>query len=127
MRWPAILVVGALLGGAAHAAEPFEVVELPLPRALAGPQALRLKVTAGALPRGALLYVTTADGELVGTVPSSQPMKAGLENELPLPKDAASGATLRLRLQMRTQNGALRPPTADEVLGLALVYVPVAD
>ena len=122
MRWPAILVVGALLGGAAHAAEPFEVVELPLPRALAGPQALRLKVTTGAL-----LYVTTADGELVGTVPSSQPMKAGLENELPLPRDAARGATIRLRLQMRTQNGALRRPTADEVLGLALVYVPVTD
>jgi len=127
MRWPAILIVGAFLSGAAHAAEPFEVVELPLPEAAAGQQALRLKLTAGALPRGALLYVTTEDGELVGTVASSEPMKAALENELPLPRDAAKGATVRLRLQMRTRDGALRAPTADEVLGLALVYVPVTD
>jgi len=127
MRWPAILVVGALVSGAAHAAEPFQVVELPLPKAVARPQALRLKVTAGALPRGALLFVTTGDGRLVGTVAPSGTMQAGLQYELPLPAGAANGATVRLHLQMRTPGGALRAPAANEVLGLSLAYVPITD
>lgn len=127
MRWLAILIVGALSSGPLHAAEPFKMVELSLPQAAAGAQALRLKITAGALPRGALLYVSTEDGEAVGAVPSSLPMKSGLENELPLPKRAAKSATVRLRLQMRTPGGTLRAPTADEVLGLSLVYVPVTE
>ena len=127
MRWRSLLMAGALLMGPARAAEPLKVIELPLPRAAVGQEALRLKLTAGSLPRGALLRVTTEDGRPIGTVSPFGTVPAGQDYELALPKGAANGATVRLQIQIQTPNSSPRAPTADEILGLSLVYVPVTE
>jgi hypothetical protein len=109
--------------------EPSKLLVLTPSRAAEPHEAIWLKVTVGPLPRGSRLSVTDEDGKLVGTI---TPFGAGvgqtsLDYTLPLPKSAASGGPVRLRMEMLKPGDASRPPTPNEVLGVQLVYVPVSD
>jgi hypothetical protein len=130
MRWHPICLVGMLLlVGPAGAAESSGVIELTPPRAAVAREAIWLKVTIGRLPRGALLRVTTEDGRLVGTIsPFGATLgQAAQEYTLALPRNVTEGAVVRLRLDLEEPNGTSRAPNSGEVLGVALVYVPVSN
>jgi hypothetical protein len=130
MRWYPVWFVGmCLLAGTAHAAEPYESIVLAPPRAAASREAIWLKVTTGSLPRGSILRVTTEDGRSIGAITpfGATPGQAAQEHTLPLPKSVTGGACVWLRIQVHQPNGAARAPTAGELLGTSLIYVPVDD
>ena len=112
--------------GRAVGSESSAVITLTPPRAALAQEALWLKVTVGALPRGALLRINREDGRPVGSVAPHGDTAALIPQDytLALPKDIVADGTVRLRLQMRTSDGNLRGPTPKEVLGTELVYVP---
>ena len=79
--------------------------------------------------RALALSVSSEDGKLVGTITpfGATVGQTSLDYTLPLPKSAASGGPVRLRMEMLKPGDASRPPTPNEVLGVQLVYVPVSD
>jgi hypothetical protein len=110
-------------------AEPSNLLVLTPSRAADPHEAIWLKVTVGPLPRGSRLSVTDADGKPVGTIApfGAAVGQTSVDYTLPLPKSAASGEPVRLKMEMLKPGDASRPPTPSEVLGVQLVYVPISD
>ena len=110
-------------------AEPSNLLVLRPSRAAGPHEAIWLEVTVGPLPRGSRLSVTDEDGKLVGTIiPFGATVgQTSVDYTLPLPKSAASGGPVRLKMEMLKPGDASRPPTASEVLGVQLIYVPISD
>jgi hypothetical protein len=130
MRWYPLWFVGmCLLAGTAHGAELFESITLTPPRAAAPREAIWLKVTAGSLPRGSILRVTTEDGRPIGAITpfGATPGQTVQDYTLPLPKSVTDAAVIRLRIQMQQPNSTSRAPTPGELLGTSLIYVPIGD
>lgn len=101
---------------------------LTLPRAPAPGEAIRARVNAGVLPRGARLIVRTAAGKIVGAVAPygiASGSKAGTYT-IPVPMDALADGKVALSFELKDKDGKIRPPTRDELEGAELVLVPVS-
>jgi hypothetical protein len=111
---------GTVLG-----AETATVIDLAAPAAAAQGGAVELRVTAGPLPRGARLVLTTEAGEVLGAVAPFPPGgRSGSRATVPVPHAALTGGRLRLRLQVAGPGTPPRPPDPGEVERLELVATP---
>lgn len=103
----------------------FRLLSLTVPPATSSYEPLLLEATIGALPRGSLLNIETEGGQLIGTIsPFGVTALAPQSYTLALPKDAVTGTTIRLRVQVQQAGGALRAPTSQELLGMELKRAP---
>ncbi|MFK0729762.1 MAG: hypothetical protein ACIWVG_00970 [Gloeotrichia echinulata HAB0833] len=103
-------------------------VTLTLPRTPAHNEAVRVVVSVGILPPDAMIVVRTMDGEIAGSVSPfgvrrGQP--AGVYM-IPLPETAIKQGKVSLILELEQKDGGVvRAPTAQELLGVELVYIPI--
>jgi hypothetical protein len=103
------------------------LVELTLPRAAADDEAVWLQIQIGVLARGAVIRVSSTNGELLGSV-SSYGSARGAPSPtylVPLPKTAVVNGRIRVRLTVDEPGKPSRAPRADEVENVIPVYVPV--
>ncbi|MGK7893238.1 MAG: hypothetical protein AB4372_06305 [Xenococcus sp. (in: cyanobacteria)] len=117
-----------LAGGGAYsqAADFTKQVTLTVPHPPAVNEALRLKVSVGALPPGANIIVRTQDGKIAGTVSpfGSTARLSGGVYTIPLSEDAVQDGEVSLVLQLE-QGGKVRAPSEEEFLGIELYYIPI--
>jgi uncharacterized lipoprotein YbaY len=116
-----------VIGTAAIEKAQLSLVELALPRAPTAGEAVWVRIVIGALPRGARLRVSTADGVAVGSLASVGVLRSqeAVSYDLPVPPSAIAGGRVRLRLDIVEAGGATRLPVAGEVEAVELRYVPV--
>src|SRR5262249_25216468 len=107
------------------AAEEFSMIELVAPRAAARGEALELAVTAGPLPPGARLTLSTESGEVLGAVAPYSPERRAATATVPVPRSAVVDG--RLRLQVLEPRVAPRAPKPGEVQRLDLVVAPRSE
>ena len=124
----AILALFGLGSLRAIAAEDARTVELVLPHPAAANQAVVLLVTAGVLPRGATIDVTTPNGELMGTVSpfAVHGGPAGTYTMAVIPSAIRDGR-VTVRLSLRGGGQPTRAPTVDEVPKLSLEFIPTTE
>ena len=117
-----------LAGGNAYSqgADLSRQVMLTVPHAPAVNEALRLKVSVGALPRGANIVVRTQDGKIAGTVSpfGSTARLSGGVYTISLSEEALQDGEVSLVLQLE-QGGKVRAPSEEEFLGIELYYIPI--
>jgi hypothetical protein len=110
------------------AGEERRVVTLALPRPPAPGETVILRVTTGALPRGARVVVRLTDGEVLGAVSPFGVLpgrKAG-PSMIPLPEKAMANGKVQLVLEVEEKGQPPgRAPTRKEVEAVDLVFVPV--
>jgi hypothetical protein len=126
-RLSAAVLVGLLVPLACTpAAEEATMIELAAPRAVASDEAVQIEVTAGPLPRGARLALTTEKGDMIGAVTPFAPpgARAATTATVPVPPSALVDGKLRLRLQVLEPGARPRPPRAGEVSRIELAIVP---
>ena len=124
----AALTVGLLgLATSTLAAEEFSMIELVAPRAAARGEALELAVTAGPLPPGARLALSTESGEVLGAVAPYSPERRSTTATVPIPRSAIVDGRLRLRLQVLEPRAPPRAPKPGEVQRLDLVVAPRSE
>jgi hypothetical protein len=102
-------------------AEESPVIELAAPRAAAGSQSVALAVTAGALPLGARLALSTEHGDILGAVAPYAPGARSTTATVPVPRSAIVDGRLRLRVEVLEPGAPPRPPRPGEVQRLELV------
>jgi hypothetical protein len=104
-------------------------VELALPRAAAGNEAVWLRVSLGALPPGARLRISTKDGTPLGTAApfGARQAQQPATYTIPLPKTAIVDGRVRLRLEVDEHGAPARAPRPGEVEDVVLIYVPVTN
>lgn len=102
-------------------------VELAATRPAREGEAVWLEIRTGPLPRGTEIRVSTAAGELLGTVSPFGAARgaAGGAHLIALPQGAVAGGRVRIRLEVDVPGKPARAPRAGEVLGAELVFVPV--
>jgi hypothetical protein len=101
---------------------------LAVPRPPATGESLLLRVEVGPLARGALLVVRTAGGTRVGSIApfGARAREKGGFYTLPLPQKLVATGEIDLRFEIDQKGAkAVRPPTAKELLGVELVFVPI--
>jgi len=115
------LAGSSLFISAAYGADPFTLLTLTVPLPMDTHEALWLDATVGALPRGSSLNIETEDGQLIGTIsPFGVTALTPQTYKLALPKDAAKGSALRIRVQVQQPDGTMRVPNSQELLGAKL-------
>ncbi|EGJ34404.1 MULTISPECIES: hypothetical protein [Moorena] len=119
------------LGGGiqySHAADLAGQVTLALPRTPAHDEAVRVRISAGVLPRRSSIVVRSMDGRILGTVSpfGVRPGQPSGVYTIPLPERVLKDGKVSLVLQLK-QKGAkgVRAPSAEEFLGAELVYIPI--
>ena len=99
---------------------------LTLPRPLKAGETAVVTVEVGVIQRGQEIRVTTASGQLIGTI-SPFGIRAGKEAGtyvLPVPAEAVRNGKLSLQLRITQFDGPPRAPTEQEVKSLKLAVVP---
>jgi len=105
------------------------IVQLVLPRQPAAQEAVWVRITVGALARGARLRVSTSDGTLIGSV-ASFGARRGQESasyDIPIPPSAVVDGRVQLRLEVLEAGAPARAPAAGEIEDVALLYIPVTN
>src|SRR5262249_49011808 len=128
LRIVLLIVIGGLNCFGQGGRQEALTLTLTLPHAPARGEAIRVRVNAGVLPRGARLIVRTAAGKIVGTVSPygiASGSKAGTYT-IPVPMDALADGKVALSFELKDRDGKVRPPTRDELEGAELVLVPVS-
>jgi hypothetical protein len=123
----ALFAVRADIPVPAVGAEQQNLVELTLPRAAADDQAVWLQIQVGVLAPGAVIRVSSSDGELFGSVApygAARPARSATYL-VPLPKTAVVNGRIRVQLTVEQPGKPGRAPRADEVENVVPVYVPV--
>jgi hypothetical protein len=93
------------------------VIELSLPRAPRGREAVELQVTAPPFPPGSRVVVRTDRGDVLGAVTSSDvpAVGAGSTATVPVPRTALVDGRLRLRLDVLVRGEPPRAPFEGEI------------
>ncbi|EAU66831.1 hypothetical protein STIAU_3053 [Stigmatella aurantiaca DW4/3-1] len=101
-------------------------VVLTLPRPLKAGEAATVLVEVGILQRGHEIVVTTASGQLLGTVSpfGIRSGQAAGSYALPVPAEAVKDGKLALRLKVTGTGGPPRAPTGEEVKSLKVSITP---
>lgn len=128
---PLLLLIAACTFQASPGEEPAEEssalrFELQPDRPPNQGEALWLEVRVGALPPASTLVIRDAEGESIGAVsPYGKTIReAGGSHLVPLPASMQS-ETVTLQVELALPHDEVRPPTAEELVELRLVYVPV--
>lgn len=113
----------------ALAAEQQNLVELTLPRAAADDEAVWLQIQVGALAPGAVVRLSSSEGQLFGSVAPYGPARAAQSPSylVPLPKTAVVNGRIRVRLTVEEPGKPSREPRADEIESVVPIYVPVTN
>jgi hypothetical protein len=124
----ALAIIG--LAGLAFAAgsPPSGTIELKLAHPPASGEETWLRVQVGTLPRGALVRVSTADGQVLESVQpfGAKAAQSGGLYTVPLPKGTVVSRRARLRVEVIDSAGAAHAPSAAEVERVELINVPVS-
>ena len=89
-------------------------------------EALWLEVRIGALPAASTLVIRDEEGETIGAVsPYGKTIReAGGNHLVPLPASMQGDDKITLQVELALPDHEARPPTAEELAELQLVYVP---
>jgi hypothetical protein len=123
-----VLLLGCLPAVAAGQPEPYKAVSVAVPRRTSADTALRLRVEAGPLPRGARLLVTLPGGQAVGMIEpfGAHAARQGGSYVLPLSEPLPEGDTLTVHVTLEERpSGARRAPSDEELKEIQVLLVPV--
>jgi hypothetical protein len=103
-----------------------QVYDLPLPRAALSSEMLVARITVGPLKPHQRIIVRTRSGEIAGTISpfGAQARQTSGIYTIPIPDSAIKDGHVRLLLQLEQKDAPTRAPTAEEVLGITLTYIP---
>ena len=125
-RW---IVLALAIGccGLSAASGKYQAYNLPLPRTTGTPEELVARVSVGPLKRDLRIVVRVRSGEIAGTIApyGTQARQGPAVYTIPLPADAAQGSDVLLLVEVQQKDAETRPPTAQEVQGIKLAYIPV--
>ncbi len=104
-----------------------QAYNLPLPRTTGTPEELVARVSVGPLKKDLRIIVRIRNGEIAGTIApyGAQARQSPAVYTIPIPANAAQGSDVLLLVEVEQKGAETRPPTAQEVLGIKLVYLPV--
>ncbi|MFY9938974.1 MAG: hypothetical protein WAK33_18980 [Silvibacterium sp.] len=128
VRW---IVLALLIGCCVNswASSRSQAYNLPLPRTTGTPEELIARVSVGPLKRDLRIIVRIRNGEIAGTISpyGAQARQGPAVYTIPIPASAAQGDDVLLLVEVEQKGAETRPPTAQEVQGIKLAYVPVTQ
>jgi hypothetical protein len=125
--WLFILVLAFAWPGPLFAAAKQQIYDLPLPRAIKSGEDLVARVSVGSLKAHLRIIVRIRNGEIAGTISpfGAQERHGPAIYTIPLSAGAVRDGVVRLLVEVEDKNAGTRAPTAEEVRGITLAYVPV--
>jgi hypothetical protein len=122
-----LLALAIAWPGCSLAAAKQQIYNLPLPKAAGSGEALVARVSVGPLKPHERIIVRTGNGEIAGTISpyGAQARQSGAVYTIPIPASGAKDNEVRLLVEVERKGAETRAPTAQELLDIKLVWVPV--